>query len=99
VDVARKISTVWRTVATLNSQFSILRSHPLPSGGRCEENLHRLANGGYLRTVATFERWLPSNAATMVTVAKNVFSFVQINEHLPSIATQPHDDFTKLAIT
>jgi hypothetical protein len=41
VDVARKISTVWRTVATLNSQFSIPRSHPLPSGGGGQENLHR----------------------------------------------------------
>jgi hypothetical protein len=27
------------------------RSHPLPSGGCCEENLHRLANGGYRRAV------------------------------------------------
>jgi hypothetical protein len=53
VDVARKTSTVWRTVATLNSQFSILRSHPLPSGGCCEEDYHRLANGGYGRAVAT----------------------------------------------
>jgi hypothetical protein len=34
VGVARKISTVWRTVAT-------------KSGGSCEGNLHRLASGGY----------------------------------------------------
>ena len=27
-----------------------LRSHLLPSGGCCQENLHRLANGGYGRT-------------------------------------------------
>jgi hypothetical protein len=58
VDVARKISTVWRTVATGGrwtlrgrSSPSSNRSHPLPSGGRCEEDLHRLANGGYGRAV------------------------------------------------
>ena len=33
-------------------------SHPLPSGGCCQEYFHRLANGGYGRTVATGERWL-----------------------------------------
>jgi hypothetical protein len=50
---------------------SSYRSHPLPSGGCGQENLHRLANGGYgravdvarkistvWRTVATGERWM-----------------------------------------
>jgi hypothetical protein len=77
VVVARKISTVWRTVATGGrwmlrgkSPPTSNRSHPLPSGGRGQEDLHRLANGGYgravvvvrkistvWRTVATGGRW------------------------------------------
>jgi hypothetical protein len=54
VEVARKISTVWRTVATGERwlrENGTHRSHPLPSGGCCEENLHRLANGGYGQAV------------------------------------------------
>jgi hypothetical protein len=37
VEVARKMSTVWRTVATI-------------AVGSGEENVHRLANGGYDRS-------------------------------------------------
>ena len=37
-----------RQVAT-----GFLRSHPLPSGGSRDNNLHRLATGGYQRQVAT----------------------------------------------
>jgi hypothetical protein len=58
VDVARKTTTVWRTVATGGRWTlpgrpppSSNRSHPLPSGGCCEEDYHRLANGGYGRAV------------------------------------------------
>jgi hypothetical protein len=57
VEVARRISTVWRTVATGERGYGgarlrgnggcVLCSHPLPSGGCVEENFHRLANGGY----------------------------------------------------
>jgi len=50
------LSTVWRTVATGDRwlrENDTHRSHPLPSGGRGQENLHRLAIGGYERTVAT----------------------------------------------
>ena len=42
----------------------VLCSHPLPSGGCGEEDFHRLANGGYGRTVATGERWLREVVAT-----------------------------------
>jgi len=48
------------------------RSHPLPSGGCGEEFLHRLANGGYGRTVATGERWLRENGGYGRTVATGV---------------------------
>jgi hypothetical protein len=75
VDVARKTSTVWRTVATGERQLrenETNRSHPLPSGGPCEENFHRLPivatrcqavdvarkTSTVWRTVATGERWL-----------------------------------------
>ncbi len=51
VEVARKMSTVWRAVATDASggygASDAEGSHPLPSGGSSEENVHRLANGGY----------------------------------------------------
>ena len=41
-------SVALRQVAT-----GFLRSHPLPSGGSRDNNLHRLATGGYWRQVAT----------------------------------------------
>ena len=43
-----------RQVAT-----GFLRSHPLPSGGSRDNNLHRLATGGYQRQVATALRSHP----------------------------------------
>ena len=77
VGVARKLSTVWRRVATVDacgnssppaakrwesrgkpppsgdawlpSLHAATRRHPLPSGGSCEENVHRLATRGYRR--------------------------------------------------
>jgi hypothetical protein len=42
------MSTVWRTVAT-GDGGRFLCSHPLPSGGSGEENVHRLATGGFDR--------------------------------------------------
>jgi len=42
VEVARKTSTVIQS--KLPPSFN--RSHPLPSGGCCEEDYHRLASGG-----------------------------------------------------
>ena len=62
VGVARKISTVWRAVAT--GERWVWRGRFPPSGerwlrgsGGCgEEDFHRLANGGYGGTVATGER-------------------------------------------
>ncbi len=33
-------------------------SHLLPSGGCCQEYLHRLANGGYVCKVDTYARWI-----------------------------------------
>jgi hypothetical protein len=76
VDVARKISTVWRTVAT-GDRWTLRGKLPpsgerwlRESGGCCEENYHRLASGGYersvdvarktttvWRTVATRDQW------------------------------------------
>jgi hypothetical protein len=78
VDLARKSSTVWRTVATGERQLrenETNRSHPLPSGGCCQENLHRLANGGYMSTTTTGERRLRQNGgygSTAVTAERNV---------------------------
>jgi hypothetical protein len=58
VDVARKTTTVWRAVAT-------------GGGGRCEEDYHRLASGGYGRRwmlrgrlPPSGERWLRVEVAT-----------------------------------
>jgi hypothetical protein len=57
VEVARKTPTVWRTVATAKRWMLRGKSPPSgerwlrASGGGCQENLHRLANGGYGRTV------------------------------------------------
>jgi hypothetical protein len=84
VDVARKISTVWRTVATGERWIWPGKSPPSGerwlrvSGGCRQENLYRLANGGYgravdvarkistvWRTVATGERWLRENGGCM----------------------------------
>jgi hypothetical protein len=57
--VARKMSTVWRTVATIAVGSGEEDVHRLATGGydrggSGEEDVHRLANGGYGRTVATF---------------------------------------------
>jgi hypothetical protein len=61
VEVLREMSTVWRTVATgtrlRGNGGCVLCSHPLPSGGSVEGNVHRLANGGY-GNAATGERWM-----------------------------------------
>ena len=51
-----RFSTVWRAVATGERWLRGNRaegSQLLPSGGCCQEYLHRLANGGYGGTVAT----------------------------------------------
>jgi hypothetical protein len=56
-------------------EYETYRSHPLPSGGRRQENLHRLANGGYMSTTTTGERRLRQNGgygSTAVTAERNV---------------------------